>query len=174
MSGTDNERWVEEARARQDIRETILRYFRGIDRGDRALHGSAFAPDAKLFIDGIQRRGPGTPPAEQQPDPIGVPVERIMASSHHLHQSDVRLEDDRAYVESNATAYLLLRGDSQPAMIVRGLRYLDRFARIEDAWLIVERHHTVDWMYRTNAEIAKDLAARASFPAWLDAQKATA
>ena len=143
----DDLRWLREERDRYAIRQTFLRYFWGADRGDVNLHESAFAPDARLFIDGVQRRGAGAPPRSLQPDPRGISMSSIVATTHHLHRSDIRFEGDEALAESYATAHVLIEEQGRRRVLVRGLRYLDRLVRQGDDWLIAERHHNLDWMY---------------------------
>ena len=90
----DDATWIARERDRASIRHAILRYFWGLDRGDQTLHQSAFAPGGRLFIDGVLRRGPGAAPPEQLPEPNGVPLNEVVATTHHLHQSDIRFLDD--------------------------------------------------------------------------------
>jgi hypothetical protein len=173
----DDATWIARERDRASIRHAILRYFWGLDRGDQTLHQSAFAPGGRLFIDGVLRRGPGAAPPEQLPEPNGVPLNEVVATTHHLHQSDIRFLDDEAgvaptvaLVESYATAYVLVEADETRRLLVRGLRYLDRVERRQDQWLIAERRHNVDWMYEATPNIALTRADRASFDDWYAAQ----
>jgi hypothetical protein len=177
----DRATWTARKRDRASIRDAILRYFWGADRGDQTLHQSAFAPDGKLFIDGVQRRGPGAPPPDQLPQPKGVALDEVVATTHHLHQSDIRFVDDGAgdapavaLVESYATAYVLVETGGERRLLVRGLRYLDRFERRDQQWLIAERRHNVDWMYEAMPSMAVTRSDRVSFDDWCTAESASA
>src|SRR5882762_4419224 len=87
------------------IRATLLKYIHGIDRGDHQLRLTAFAPDGKMFIDGVQVMGPGAMKrASNSPPAPGLPPrENIIAMSHHLHQVDISLVGRNYAVESDTT-----------------------------------------------------------------------
>jgi hypothetical protein len=159
-------------RASQQMRQAMLNYFWAADRGRPDLLDLAFAPDGKLYVDGVQRRGPGAPPAAEQPQPRGVPLDQVVATSHHLHQSDIRVVDDPsgpyALAETYATAYVLVETEGTQRLLIRGLRYLDRFETHDGVWLIAERHHNVDWMYETTPDIALVRGERRTFGSWLE------
>lgn len=163
------------SRDRDEIDQAMLRYFWGADRGEPDLVSSAFAPNGKLFVDGVQRRGPGAESPDQLPDPNGVPMDRILATTHHRHHSDVRFVDvDNALSETVATAYLLVADDDRRRLLVRGLRYLDHFSRVHGQWRIIERRHNVDWMYEAEPLIFVRRDERESFDGWLSRHRATA
>jgi hypothetical protein len=166
----DAEGWREHAT--RQIREAMLNYFWAADRGNPDLLDLAFTADGKLFIDDIQRRGPGSPSPSEQPQPRGVPLDDVVATTHHLHQSDIRFVDDApgpfALAETYATAYLLVQTGGMRRLLVRGLRYLDRFEPSDGVWRIVERRHNVDWMYETTPDMAVPRSERRTFAEWLE------
>jgi hypothetical protein len=165
-----NAAWIAEQRDRQQIDRAIRQYFSDLDTGVGAVNSSAFARDGRLFLEGVQIRGPEAAPRGRIGAPKGMPpADRILGFTHCLHQCDIRLDGDRAFGEVYATAYVLIDVGDGPRMMVRGLRYLDRYVRAGDAWLIGERRHNVDWMFEAPASLALALPQRARFAAFLEA-----
>ena len=147
---------------RDAIRDTLARYFTGHDRGDPAWVDTAFTATARLYIDGIQVRGPGAVPPGERAEPRGVPMNQLLATTHVMGQCEIRLDGDRARAETYAVAYLALSGEKdRPRMLVRGLRYLDHLVRQGERWLIEERRHQLDWMFETDATLALPRGQRA-------------
>ena len=165
-----NAAWIAEQRDRQQIDRTIRRYFSDLDTGVGAVNSAAFAPDGRLFLEGVQIRGPDAAEPGRISAPKGMPAaDRILGFTHCLHQSDIRLDGDSAFGEVYATAYVLIDVGEGPRVLVRGLRYLDRYVRAGDGWLIGERRHNVDWMFEAPASLALALPQRARFATFLDA-----
>lgn len=151
---------------REAIRETIARYFTGHDRGDLDWVNSAFTANARLFIDGIQVRGSGTLPASERPQPRGVPMDKLLATSHVMGQCEIHVNGESARSETYAVAYLVLdSGEGRRRMLVRGLRYLDILRREGERWLIEERRHQLDWMFENDASVALSRQDRVQFAA---------
>jgi len=92
------------------IRSTLLKYIRGIDRADHRLRLSAFAPQGRMFIDGVQVIGPNAVErrADSPPAPGLPPRETIIAMSHHLHQVEIKRVATHYAVESDTTSYLVI------------------------------------------------------------------
>jgi len=141
---------MDDIAAEYRIRATLLKYIRGIDRGDHQLRLTAFTPAGKMFIDGVQVIGPGaveraadTPPAPGLP-----PRQNIIAMSHHLHQVDIRPVGEKYAVESDTTSYLVVKENDRQFMLVRGVRYHDLMSQYSGEILIDERQHHVDWMFK--------------------------
>jgi SnoaL-like domain len=132
------------------VRATLLRYIRGIDRADPALRLSAFAPQGKMFMEGVQVIGPGaTERAPDKPPAPGLPPrDCIIAMTHHLAQVEIRGVGTRYAVESETLSYLVIAERDQHYMLVRGIRYHDIMSEHAGEILIDERQHLVDWMLR--------------------------
>jgi len=152
----DDRLWLQAERDRREIEEVIKRYFLAIDRGDPALQDQVFAPDGRLWVDGRIIRGPGAVPMDGPPAGIDGTVEGF---NHVLGQSVISLDGDRAEAESNAVAYLVMAGTPR-RLLVRGLRYLDRFVRTSAGWRIADRRHNLDWMFEAPAAIVVPLGDR--------------
>lgn len=62
--------------------------------------------------------------------------------THAMCNSIVRIDGDTATAETSGVTYL-----ATPAKMVhvRGVRYRDKFARIDGQWRLVDRRHTCGW-----------------------------
>ena len=80
--------------------------------------------------------------------PVFAELNQYDVTTHFIGQSTVfTLEGDRATGE----AYCLARhvtndGEKRRRLMVASLRYLDRFVKIDGAWLFAERVLYVDWL----------------------------
>ncbi|WP_068088769.1 nuclear transport factor 2 family protein [Novosphingobium rosa] len=134
---------------KEAIRETSLRYTRGIDRHDdelmaRAYHGDAI-DDHGAYIGGpegfIRHAGEGHA--------------RHWDSHHHyIMNQTIDLDGDCAHVETYFMA--TLRRKTGPIDMVGG-RYIDRFERREGEWAVAQRACLVEWNGKLDpAEAAMD------------------
>lgn len=66
--------------------------------------------------------------------------------THAMCNSIVKIEGDTASAETSGVTYL-----ATPAKMVhmRGVRYLDKFARIDGEWRLTERRHSCGWQVDT-------------------------
>lgn len=142
-------RWMSEERDRRAIEEIIKRYFAMVDRRELNLLDALFAPDGKMWIGDKLMRGPGAAPMGEALEAIRVPG-KPLAASHLMHHCIIELQGDAAKSETFAVSYLALEGRSD-RMLVRGLRYLDRFQRLPSGWRIQERWHNLDWVFEGDA-----------------------
>jgi len=152
----DHQTWSEQERDRREIDELIKRYFLSFDRQEPAMLDDIFSADGELWVEGRMVRGPKADRSGALPKGISA---KPIGFNHVRGQSVVELMGDMATGETNAIGYLVMDGDP-PRMLVRGLRYLDRFVRTAAGWRIAERHHNVDWMFEADATIAVARAER--------------
>jgi hypothetical protein len=128
-----------EAADREAIRDCLYRYARGIDRCDEAMLRSAYWPDA--IDDHLAFRG--TP---EELIAWTMPILRTMDQSMHMIGNIlIRIDGDRADVESYFYGFHRLRGDAGPRDTIGSGRYLDKFERRGDEWRIAERLVVTDW-----------------------------
>ena len=133
------ERIVRELKDRQDIRDIVNKYCRGIDRLDREILESVYHPDAvddhgvfagtaKDFIDWV----------------IQFHTTNQQRTLHLITTHNCELDGDVAHAES----YFLYRALNRkpPFMNFATGRYLDRFERRAGRWAIAERICVVDIM----------------------------
>jgi hypothetical protein len=76
------------------------------------------------------------------------------SGTHAMCNTIIALDGDRATAETSGVTYL-----ATPAKMVhvRGVRYLDEFARIDGQWRIVRRLHSCDWQIDTPGYTAPKL-----------------
>ncbi|MCR9094127.1 MAG: nuclear transport factor 2 family protein [bacterium] len=126
------------------IRDTLARYWRGIDRRDVALVASAYHPDAQ------DDHGYFEGSVEGFLESLEPSVWRFFEKTFHFSgQIAVDFDPscpDRAVAESYAEAHHLRRGeDGALHDLVYGLRYVDAFERRDEEWRIARRVCAWDW-----------------------------
>jgi hypothetical protein len=129
--------------AHHAIGQALLRYCRGVDRGDAALIKSAFWPDA--FDNHGHFQGLGWELAERLAYAEGkLPYE---GGQHNIGNVYIEIDDpDHARGETYVWAvhpYFTEDGGTRMAMFAG--RYHDRFERRDGEWRIASRRVTNDW-----------------------------
>jgi ketosteroid isomerase-like protein len=139
MTSDDRDRKLDELLAKQEIREVILRFCRGIDRRDVELIESAFHPDATDNHGPFQGRA-----ADFSAWAMGV-LEKQVLTMHLVANQLIELDGDIAWSESYLLAlHRTKRGDETHDWFL-GARYVDRFERRGDVWKIAHRTTVHDW-----------------------------
>jgi len=135
---------VAELLAREEIRDVVKRLARGTDRLDAELIASCYHADG--FDDHNVFRGSGTEFAQWVLDTLAV----FDATMHFVGDPHIRLDGEVAQVDTYCVAHHLSKpdGDGKADDMVLGLRYVDRFERREERWLIAKRVCAFDWVYR--------------------------
>ena len=137
--------------AREQIRDLLYRYCKGIDRRDWALVRSCFADDH------VHSHSEFKGSADEFIGFASVALEKIPATHHSISNVHIELAADgmSASTEANFVAYHLiaaghLEGTPVPTggkatdWIVAG-RYCDRLEKRGGQWIIVERNAFHDW-----------------------------
>jgi hypothetical protein len=147
---------------KEEIRDVMLRYARGIDRLDIELFRTVFWEDGG-FEDGIVEG----PAREFIPTLIGEGVRNMFAATQHFI-SNIRIEFDganTAFSECYFLAYHLLKPDEATLNAILGQRrmlemggdysrsyelyvagrYFDRLEKRADTWRILKRRFVSDW-----------------------------
>jgi ketosteroid isomerase-like protein len=142
---------IEEFGDRIDITNVLYRYAKGIDDKDLQQVLSCFAPDIEMDqlgrkvigIDMLARlfRGEFGGPKS------AIGVDRINASTHVLANILISLNGDLAKADTQGIANLHATRDDQDVFLVRGIRYLDEFRKVDGRWAICKRVHTETWQY---------------------------
>jgi hypothetical protein len=122
--------------SREEIRDILMRYCRGIDRADEDLINSAFHPGA---IDDHGDPGPATDLARR----VAAGGQRQMM--HFTGNVLIELEGDTAYVESYFISFAEHDVNGSANTRSRAGRYLDRFEQRDGAWKIAYRMVVDEW-----------------------------
>jgi hypothetical protein len=133
---------LDEITAHMEIRQALVRYCRGVDRGDAALIKSAFHPDA------FDRHGASRRLGHELADSLAYREGGIRMAGHHITNVYIELHGpDVARVESYVLAFVPSQSDGaeQEDLRVVGARYLDRFERRDGEWRVADRLVVVDW-----------------------------
>ena len=141
----------EELSAREQIRDTLVTYTRGVDRADLDLIRKVFHDDAWIQFPESLHQGS----VEGFMEFATQEMPRFLRTRHTL--TNVKIEFDGptvAYVES------YLHADHQGSerhhwknrMIELWARYLDKFEERGGVWKIARRELVVDWMYKYPVE----------------------
>lgn len=151
---------LDELLAREQIRDVLYRYCRGVDRGDADLIASIYHADAIDEHGAFQGSGI---------DFAGHVVDAMDAVSivgqHHLTNILIEIEGQRAAAESYFIALhpYQPQGETTPVLAAVGGRYLDRFECRDGVWKVAHRQVVLDW---SQERLSGDAwAAEAQFPA---------
>ena len=133
------------------IRETLLRYARGIDRRDWPVMLSVFTEDVHAVFQGIDLG------RDRQAilDYINAQAANfeILSSVHALNNMHIDVREATASAETTGIGYLTYRTQSGAMLRMRSLRYVDQLVRSGNGqWLIEERILTNDWEVQLPAQ----------------------
>lgn len=132
---------TEDLLAKEDIRDVLARYARGIDRADGELlkscyhadaqeeHGSTYAGPAHPYIDGAVAR------MKKNPHPM----------AHYICNTHVERDGDTAFVETYVLTFARFEKDGEPYDTLTGGRLFDKFEKRDGKWKIAHRKMTFDW-----------------------------
>ena len=145
----------------QQIRDCLMRYSRGVDRGDVDLVRTCFHPDA------IDDHGAATPwgttvmgPVENLFKLLEVSPKRWPMSRHVISNVLIEISEDKAHSESYCQAWQWRREGGRVLERVMHLRYIDRFERRDGTWLIAHRVVAVDWATVNENKAEADVGQR--------------
>lgn len=119
------------------IHDALMRYSRGVDRGDGELVTSVFHPEATLDMG----RGPMSAAALAE----GITRMTATGTMHFVGNEYVEVDGDTAYSETYFISYATVTDSGIPATRSRGGRYLDRFERRDGEWKIARRVLVDEW-----------------------------
>jgi len=131
---------LERLLAREEIREVLARYARGVDRADGEVlkscyhadaieeHGGNYTGNAHAYVEGA------------------VPRIRAMGAMQHLlGTSHIEFDGSTAWVETYIWTFARLSRDGREVDTFTGGRLFDRFERRDGAWRIAHRRTIFDW-----------------------------
>lgn len=136
----DRHRKLDELIAKQEIKDVLMRYARGVDRADAALlkscyhaeaieeHGSTYAGPAHEYIDGAIPR-----------------LQQMGVMGHYLCNVHIEVDGDTAYTEAYVLTFARFEQDGHSTDTLTGGRICDRFERRDGGWKIMHRKLAFDW-----------------------------
>ena len=136
---TPTSRILSELADREAIRECLYRYSRGVDRLDAEMIRSAYWPDA------VDEHLEFTGSAEEfiaWSFPIMGTMDQTM---HMIGNMLMRIEGDRADVESYFYGYHRVATPDGKADVIGAGRYIDNFEQRHGEWRIARRLVQTDW-----------------------------
>jgi ketosteroid isomerase-like protein len=138
-----------EAADRLAVRELVEAYAYCADRRDAAGQMALFTPDTH-FVVYMDAKSP-TPSQElhsrEALAPVFADLNKYQATMHFVGQSTIlSLADNRATGQAYCLAHHLTVDGDKRRLMIAALRYLDTFAKVDDAWLFAERRLYVDWI----------------------------
>jgi hypothetical protein len=165
LSNEQQSAMIQELWDREQIRQCVSRYARGVDRFDREVILSAFHPDA------IDEHGKfvGTPP-EFVEWALTQHAHAHMIHQHCLLNQNCEFEgDSTAYVETYF-AFIAMYHEGQPFRM-NGGRYIDRFEKRNGEWKIAFRICLRDWGMMDERPDMNDLSSFTSTRAFLSPEQ---
>jgi SnoaL-like domain len=122
---------------KEDIRECLGRFCRGMDRFDRDAYLSAFWPDAEMAA------GPFVGSAADCWDWARPMHEEGQLLTHHvLLQSTIDIDGGTAHSE---TYYQFVARNRDESVVLAGGRYVDRLEKRGSEWRIALRTNIIEW-----------------------------
>jgi ketosteroid isomerase-like protein len=171
MTPAELERKVQDLSDRQEIRDCLMRYSRGVDRLDREILLSAYHHDA------IDDHGMFVGAPEEFADWVLQMHSTMHVSQQHcLFNHSCEIDGDVAHAE---TYYMFVGMNRQgEPWSMSGGRYVDRFERRDGRWAIAHRVCLRDWLPAAEPVDPDDATAmtaiKGGLPAPLAALMATA
>jgi hypothetical protein len=136
----DGQARLERALARDEIRDVLARYARGVDRADASLLKSCYHPDA------IEEHGGNyTGNALEYVDGAVPRIRQMGAMQHLLGSSHIEFDGATAWVETYLWTFARFTADGKSTDTFTGGRLVDRFECRDGAWKIAHRRTVFDW-----------------------------
>lgn len=134
---SDRDRRLDALLDKQDIRDCLARFCRGLDRFDREAFLSAFHEDAQIAA------GPFVGSAAECWD-WARPMHEAgqVLTQHALLQTSIDLQGESAHAE---TYYQFIGRNRDESLMLAGGRYIDRLEKRRGAWRIALRTNVIEW-----------------------------
>ena len=138
-----------EAADRLAIRELVEAYAHCADRRDAKGQMSLFTADTHfvVFMNAKEPKPSQDLHSREALAPVFADLNKYAATTHFVGQSTIfSLTSSRAIGEVYCLAHHVTVDGANRRLMVASLRYLDRFVKIDGAWLLAERLLYVDWI----------------------------
>ena len=137
----ENQRRLDELVAKDEIREQLYNYARGLDRMDKPLALSVWHPDAT-----VRTPGGGEITGVEWIESAWRSHARIAAHSHQMTNALIHVDGDGAVSETYAMASLHAEPSSETAnTTLYRVRYADRWSKRSGRWAMDHRAVIVDF-----------------------------
>jgi ketosteroid isomerase-like protein len=124
------------------LRALVERYFNALDRRDLKTIGECFASDAHASFNAGNVILEGREAIVRDFEFINT----FLSSVHALASASVDTARQEGIVF--AVAYMqTVQGDGEPRLLVRGIRYDDRYIQEDGQWRFQSREHRALWQY---------------------------
>jgi hypothetical protein len=143
----------EEAADRLAIRELVEAYAHCADRRDARGQMALFTADTRfvVYMDAKSQTPTQELHSRDALAQVFAELNKYDATTHFVGQSTIfTLEAGRAAGETYCLAHHVSMKDGKRRLMLASLRYLDRFAKTDEAWLFAERLLYVDWLEERN------------------------
>jgi hypothetical protein len=125
---------------KQEIHDLLMRYCRGVDRGDADLIRSVYHPGA------IDDHGDMILNAAEIPELfVKLSARSPFGGMHFIGNVLIEVDGDTAYAESYFMAIKDIARETKRFIRIRAGRYVDRLERRQGVWGIVERVLLDEW-----------------------------
>ncbi|RYF44479.1 MAG: nuclear transport factor 2 family protein [Comamonadaceae bacterium] len=148
---------------RAAIEDLHARYFQGVDLGDEQQVRSCYTDDVVGDFHGRPRAVGQDAVIAAMPSFAKQASGEWKISTHFMGNLNFKmLQGDHAETETNGFAFLVHPSSAADDVNMRCLRYLDQLVRVNGAWRIRRRLHTLDWSCLVPATFAVSLRERKS------------
>jgi SnoaL-like domain len=136
-----------EAEDRLAIRELFDAYAHCADRRDAEGQKSLFTADTRfaVYLDGERSEVSYVLDGREALSQVFDDLNRYEATTHFNGQSTVTVVGESATGESYTIAHHVFTEAGRRKIMIASIRYLDIFAKIEEAWYFAERNLILDW-----------------------------
>lgn len=134
---SDREKRIDELLDKQDIRECLARFSRGMDRFDKATYLSAFHDDAEMAAGSFVGSA-----ADCWDWAVPMHEEGQILTHHSLLNNTLEIDGDTAHSE---TYYMFVARNRDESLVMAGGRYIDRLEKRDGAWKIALRTNVIEW-----------------------------
>jgi hypothetical protein len=157
----------EELQVRAEIRDVLMRYFHGADRGEVDVVRNCFTEDVCAQYEGR--------PAVRGVDALMAQIALFANLENgsctvatHFAGNLVFGNASAEFAETENNVLACLVSATGPTVAIRSLRYLDRLKRVNGEWKIFARIHTLDWSCELPATFARPFPEKISTfpPGW--------
>lgn len=130
---------LEQLLAKQALHDLNVRYCRAVDRLDRELMDSLWAPGATVDVGVFEGA------ADAYSEMITQPTEAMIRSFHAITNELYQIDGEQAWGEVYVTAAITVIEEGERIERLVGGRYLDRFVKANQQWCFQHRFFVLDW-----------------------------